>query len=169
MNRDDLGILIERQIPRLRRYAHALMQDRQQADDLVQDCLDQAWRRLHRWQPAQDLRVWLFSILHNLHANSVKAFLPWNSDPTTAATRHRGTWEQGGAADLGAIESGLAQLARDHHEVLVLVCVEEMNYEQAAAVLGVPVGTVIARLHGAREQLRDSMNRERRTSLRRVK
>ena len=77
--------------------------------------------------------------------------------------------ERDGAADQGTIENGLARLARDQHEVLLLVCVEEMNYERVAKVLGVPVETVIARLHRAREHLRRCMNRDQRPSLRRVK
>ena len=58
-------MLVE-QIPRLRRYARALVGDPAQADDLVQDCLERAWRRLHLWEPGSDLRAWLFTVLHNL-------------------------------------------------------------------------------------------------------
>lgn len=168
MKRDDLAQAIEQQIPRLRRYARALVRDHDEADDLVQECLDQAWRGVHQWHPAQDLRVWLFSIIHNLNSSRVRGFRPSNNDPT-AAYRRPGTTERDSATDLGTIENGLAQLAEGHHEVLLLVCVEEMNYEQVATVLGVPVGTVTSRLHAAREHLRHWMNGAQRPTLRRVK
>jgi len=67
------------------------------------------------------------------------------------------------------MENSLAQLAQDQHEILLLVCIEEMNYEQLAAILEGPVATVITRLHRAREHLRGRMNRENCPSLRRVK
>ena len=169
MYRDDPVVLIERQVPRLRRYARALVRDREQADDLVQDCLDQAWRRVHQWDPAQDLRVWLFSILRRLSTNGVRESRLSRSDPAAEGCRYPGALERGGAADRGAVQNGLAELAQDQHEILLLVCIEEMSYEQVAAVLEVPVGTVIARLHRAREHLRGWMSREQRPSLRRVK
>ena len=161
MNRDDLGEMIQQQVPRLRRYARALIRDLDEADDLVQDCLVRAWRGVDQWHPEQDLRVWLFSIMHNLKANT--------GGSTAEAYRDGGFLGGDSAKELGGVENGLAHLAEDQHEVLLLVCVEEMNYEQVAKVMGVPVGTVVTRLHRAREHLRRWMNREQRPSLRRVK
>jgi len=170
MSRYDLEEMIERQVPRLRRFARALLRDAEEADDLVQSCLNTAWRRAQQWRPETDLRVWLFSILHNLNANmSQGPFRPANSGSTTEGSRDPGSLGQDNNVDLSAIQQGLAQLAQDHHEVLLLVCLEQMNYEQVADILGIPVGTVIARLHRAREHLRRSMNREQGPSLRRVK
>jgi len=51
--------LLTAQVPRLRRYAHALARNPEAADDLVQDCLERAWRKAHRWEPGTDLRAWL--------------------------------------------------------------------------------------------------------------
>ena len=88
MNRDYLGEMMKRQIPRLRRYARSLVRDLEEADDLVQDCLDKAWRRIHQWHPEQDLRVWLFSIMHNLQANMAKGSRLSTSGSTAEAYRH---------------------------------------------------------------------------------
>jgi RNA polymerase sigma-70 factor (ECF subfamily) len=143
--------------------------DREDADDLVQGCLDQAWRRIDQWHPSQDLRAWLFSIIHNLHANTVTRFGLSRAKPTVEGYRYPGALERHSAAYQGGVEHGLSQLAPEHREVLLLVCIEEMTYQQVAAVLGVPAGAVVARLHRAREQLRPWLTREQRPSLRRVK
>ena len=60
-------------IPRLRRYARALVGDRATADDLVQDTLERAWAKLHLYRRGTDLRAWLFTVMHNVHVNRVRA------------------------------------------------------------------------------------------------
>ena len=59
-------------IPRLRRYARALVGDRATADDLVQDTLERAWAKLHLYRRGTDLRAWLFTVMHNVHVNRVR-------------------------------------------------------------------------------------------------
>ena len=63
-------------IPRLRRYARALVGDRATADDLVQDTLERAWAKLHLYRRGTDLRAWLFTVMHNVHVNRVRAARP---------------------------------------------------------------------------------------------
>ena len=60
-------------IPRLRRYARALTGDRGRADDLVQDTLERALVKFHLWRPGSDLRAWMFTIMHNVYINQVRA------------------------------------------------------------------------------------------------
>ena len=57
------------QIPRLRRYARALLGDPAQADELVQETLARALARLDRWRPGSDLRAWLFTLMHHLQVD----------------------------------------------------------------------------------------------------
>src|SRR4030067_3076451 len=64
--------LFDEHIPRLRRHARALTNDRTQADDLVQECLARAWEKLSLWRRGSDLRAWLFTILHNLYVNDLR-------------------------------------------------------------------------------------------------
>src|SRR5262249_22301125 len=68
----DFALLLEAEIPRLRRYALALTRDRSRGDDLVQSCLTRALTKRHLWQEGTDLRAWLFTILHNQHVNEVR-------------------------------------------------------------------------------------------------
>ena len=165
--------LLVEHIPCLRRYARALTGDVLQAEELVQDCLDRAWGRMAQWEPGTNFRAWLFTIMHNQYVNALRRNSRqngWESLDTRdpADTRRTG---QDSAMDLRDLEKGLAQLSADQREVLVLVCVEGMSYEQVAAVLGVATGTVMSRLHRGREKLRRWMSGEHgeRPTLRRVK
>lgn len=142
-------------IPRLRRYARALTGDSFTADDLVQDTLERAWRRLALWRAGSDLRAWLFTIMHNIFVNQTKA------NP-----RMRAQTSELPTADLSIISpledrlvlrdlhKALTNLSDEHREVLLLIGLEQMSYGEAAKILGIPVGTVMSRLSRGREQLR---------------
>src|SRR5437763_14442213 len=64
--------LVEREIPRLRRYARALTRSADRADDLVQEALVRAIAKSHLWQAGTNIRAWLFTIMHNQHVNTVR-------------------------------------------------------------------------------------------------
>lgn len=64
--------LIEKEIPRLRRFARYLVRDADRADDVVQECLVRALGKLDTWQPGTNLRAWLFVILRNCHIDEVR-------------------------------------------------------------------------------------------------
>jgi RNA polymerase sigma-70 factor, ECF subfamily len=163
------GDLLAAQIPRLRRYARALTRSAHAADDLVQDCLERAWRKAHRWEPGSDLRAWLFTLMHNVHVNGLRRRHP-DTEPMDD-TDYADTRAQGPEVPLQLqdLERGVGELPVEQREVLLLVCLEDMSYEQVAAVLGIPIGTVMSRLHRARERLRRYLAGERKPPLRRVK
>ncbi len=148
------------EIPRLRRYARAMLGDRAAADDLVQDTLERAWSRLHQWRAGSDMRAWLFGIMHNLRVDQLRRpRLPTHSideddfDVPTRAT-------QNDELELRDLASALGQLPDEQREALLLVALEEMSYADIAATLGVPIGTVMSRLSRGRERLRAIMNGE---------
>jgi DNA-directed RNA polymerase specialized sigma24 family protein len=68
----DFGRLLEREIPRLRRYGRALTHDVFRADDLVQDTLVRAIAQQHRWHYDSNLQAWLFTLMHNQNVNGVR-------------------------------------------------------------------------------------------------
>jgi RNA polymerase sigma-70 factor, ECF subfamily len=155
----DFNELIERQIPKLRRYARALTHSTDRADDLVQDTLIRALAKAHLWQAGTDLRAWLFAVMHNQHVNTVRrasrqesmidieemsSSLTASSDPTASRQLHE-------------LERAIACLPGEQREVILLVGLEEMSYQEAAQVLGVPVGTVRSRLSRGRDALRRLM------------
>ena len=140
-------------IPRLRRYARALVGDRAGADDLVQDTMERAWQKLSSWRKGTDMRPWLFSIMHNLHVDQRrKPVIPTvtlDDEDALAAPAYAPDRLVG--YDL---ESALRLLAAEQREILLLVVLEEMTYEEVAATLNIPIGTVMSRLSRARERLR---------------
>ena len=149
---DSSAILAE--IPRLRRYARALLGDRAAADDLVQDTLERAWSRRHQWRTGSDMRAWLFGIMHNLRVDLLRrprlSTQSIDTDDFELPTRPT----QADALELRDIESALGQLADEQREVMLLVALEEMSYADVATTLGIPVGTVMSRLSRGRERLR---------------
>jgi RNA polymerase sigma-70 factor (ECF subfamily) len=152
--------LLEQEIPRLRRYARALTRDATRADDLVQSCLVRAIAKSHLWQPGTDLRAWLFTILHNQHVNDVRRAVreginipvedvaPVLTVPST----------QGASLQLRDLDRAMARLPEEQRQVLLLVGLEGMRYEEVATVLDVPVGTVRSRLSRGRDMLRYLMD-----------
>ena len=143
------------QLPGLRRYARALTGDAWAADDLVQDTLERACSKWALWQSGTDLRAWLFTVMHNLYLNqqrtsASKAQTDELDDHLPAPPLH--TDER---LDL---QKGLMQLPADQRALLLMVTLEDMTYEAAAKVLGIPVGTVMSRLSRARQRLRQWMS-----------
>ena len=146
---------VDELIPRLRRYARALTGERSAADDLVQDTLERAWTKLHLWRTGSDLRAWLFTIMHNVHVNQVRSrasatTLPLDDDMPEAPVRAT----QADMLEVRDIDSALGRLPVEQREVLLLVALEHMSYQQSADTLGIPIGTVMSRLARGRERLR---------------
>ncbi|HWU98665.1 MAG TPA: RNA polymerase sigma factor [Oxalicibacterium sp.] len=144
-------------IPRLRRYARALVGDRTRADDLVQDTMERGWKKLASWQRGSDMRAWLFGIMHNLHVDQVRRpsiqteVLDEDSLHPSVRESHVGNLE------MRDLESALHALPAEQREILLLVALEEMSYDEVAATLGLPIGTVMSRLSRARQKMRALM------------
>jgi len=153
---DSRTILAE--LPRLRRYARAMLGDRAAADDLVQDTLERAWSRFAQWRPGSDLRAWLFGIMHNLRVDQLRrgalSTLSLDDGDGIGADDVPTRATQADRLEVMDIEAALRQLPDEQREVLLLVALEEMSYAEVAAALGIPAGTVMSRLARGRERLR---------------
>ena len=149
---DSNALLAE--LPRLRRYARALVGERAAADDLVQDTLERAWTRAAQWRPGGDLRAWLFGIMHNLRVDQLRRpglnTQEFEDDSFDIPMRPTQT----DRLEVRDLDMALACLPEEQRVVLLLVGLEEMRYEEIAATLGIPVGTVMSRLARGRERLR---------------
>ncbi|HMM72618.1 MAG TPA: sigma-70 family RNA polymerase sigma factor [Rhodocyclaceae bacterium] len=145
-------------LPRLRRYARALTGDRHRADDLVQDTVERALRKTLLFRPGTRLDTWLLAIMHNLFINQLQAA---QRQAETAldelSIKPRSPTDPQQIVEVLDIETALAQLPVEQRAVLLLVALEEHSYEDTAAILGIPVGTVMSRLARARERLRSAL------------
>lgn len=153
---DDRDRQIVALIPRLRRYARALAGNADQADDLVQDCLERAWGRLHLWRRDSNMRAWLFTIMHNIHVNARRrAAIRPDDTPLMDWDPAQGVQPiQEHIAEIRSIVGALQRLPSEQKEVLLLIGLEGMSYRETAAVLDLPIGTVMSRLARGREKLR---------------
>ena len=142
-------------IPHLRRYARGLTSGREQAEDLVQDTLERAWSKYATWQRRGEVRAWMFGIMHNLFIDRVRSQRSRPEDSVgdelpEVPDRPR----QFDRLEMRDLDRVLQRLPSDLREVLLLVAVEELSYQNVADVLSVPIGTVMSRLSRARERMR---------------
>lgn len=154
---------IESCIPALRRYAHALVGDRDGADDLVQDCLERAVAKRRSWRRDGPVRAWLFRILLNRHRDTLRRKprhlmavedLPVEPSRPGAQEVH---------LELREVQNAIADLPDDQRAALLAVALEGLSFDEAAAMLDIPKGTLMSRLGRARARLRARTGRDRPT------
>ncbi|HKW52101.1 MAG TPA: sigma-70 family RNA polymerase sigma factor [Stellaceae bacterium] len=145
--------LVRGEIPRLNRYARALMRGRDGAEDLVQDTILRALEKAHLWQPGTNLQRWLFTLMHNQYVNLVRrsARQKCRVDLDRASTVAPPTQLE--PLMLRDFDRAMARLPEEQRRVVRLVGIDGLRYDEAAAVCGVPVGTIRSRLCRAREAL----------------
>lgn len=141
-------------IPALRAFARTFHKDREEADDLVQETLAKGLANMHQFQPGTRMKSWLFTIMRNTFYTKTKVArreAPGDEDcvsgkPNCSATQD---WSVRGRE----ISEAIGRLPPEQREVLVLVGVTGVSYEEAAAICGCAVGTVKSRLNRARARL----------------
>ena len=144
-------------IPRLRRYARSLVFDLHSADDLVQNTLERALGHWRQFDPRRDLVLWLLSIAHNAHLDTLRRdrrldVLPPERVNDALDAQQPLDGDVGLRLDLVA---ALERLSHDQRSALLLVLVEQLSYAEAAEVLQVPAGTVMSRVSRARVAMRE--------------
>lgn len=152
-------------IASLRRYAMALVGNRDEADDLVQDCLTKVLARTEASGSLgriRNLKAYLFTVLHHVYVDHVSARVRSRN----VVSMRDVFWQlsvapsQGEHMELNDLQKALNSIPPAYREVILLVGLEGFSYREAAAVLGVPVGTVMSRLSRGRERLRRSYKDE---------
>ncbi|MGU3361973.1 sigma-70 family RNA polymerase sigma factor [Methylobacterium sp. M6A4_1b] len=145
-------------VPRLRRYAFSQCGNAAEADDLVQTTLMRAWENRSRFEPGTRLIAWLFTILRHAFLNQRKRLRREVEDVDGAfAATLRLEPEQEHRVGLIQLQAALNSLTPEHRETLLLVMVDGLLYDEAAAVLGCQTGTVKSRVSRARERLVKAM------------
>ncbi len=145
------------EIPRLRRYARALLRDADAADDLVQDCLEGALLRLDNWQTGESPRRWLFTIMHHLFVDQMRKsrrrseVVMLTLDDSEALSSPATQTETIASRE---IVDALQAVSPDRRAALLIVGIEGFSYAEAANILGIPAGTLMSRIARGREELR---------------
>jgi RNA polymerase sigma-70 factor (ECF subfamily) len=147
-------------LPNLRRFAISICRSRELADDLVQMACERALANEHRFEEGTRFDAWMFRILRNLwidEARKRKTAGPQEDiearDDLVGVSGERETEAR---LTLKSVAEAIDGLSEEQREVLLLVCVEELSYKEAAEVLGVPIGTVMSRLARARRNLAEA-------------
>ena len=138
----------------LYRYAYSLARSREAAEDLVQTTCEKALAAQSTFDPSTRLQPWLFRILRNAWLDQVRR--RQTSGPQVDVADHAEILATDGAAAaesvlmLKSVLSAIDRLPQEQREVLLLVCVEDCSYREAANILDIPIGTVMSRLARAR-------------------
>jgi RNA polymerase sigma-70 factor (ECF subfamily) len=135
------------------------LRDPDAADDLVQDCLERALRKRHLWRRHGSMRSWLFRMLYRVFLNTKKtrwsdrltisfeAIIPTVTEPP----------RQEKYVECRDMAAALDHLPADQVAAITLIALEGLSYDEAAWILGIPVGTLRSRLSRGRETLRTLM------------
>ncbi len=150
---------------RLYNFAHWLTQDRQEAEDLVQETYVKALKGFSSFRPGTNFRAWIYQILRNTFFTSRTGLksaatapldlerdeqaLPAVNDTPESILLQR--------SDRQLVQEALGRLPVPYREVLLLCEFEEMSYQEISATLAIPMGTVMSRLSRARRALRETV------------
>jgi RNA polymerase sigma factor (sigma-70 family) len=138
----------------LRRYAIALTGNRHEAEDLLQEALARAIAAAASYRASGSLRAWLFSIMHNAFISGLRERRPVDEPEGIELSTPA---PQLAALEVRDVLAALARLPEPQRAALSLIALEEFSYEEAAAILGIPLGTLMSRLARGREALRRTL------------
>jgi RNA polymerase sigma-70 factor (ECF subfamily) len=151
--------------------ARRLSGSREEAEDLVQDTYARAFRAWRSFQPGTNLRAWLFRILTNLNIDRGRKIQrtpdqqPLEENDYFLYNRLEESTGDGNADEQRIVErlsqndavTALADLPHDFRDVVLLVDLADFSYSDAAQILGIPIGTVMSRLHRGRRMLKQDL------------
>lgn len=148
-------------IQALRRYANVLVGSHADADDLVQEALKRALIYLDGNRRIDNLRAYLFTILHNVRNDALRKQARSGAQvPVEDAGLISNAALQPDRIACSEVLQAIQRLSEEHRQVLLLAGVEGMSYRETAAILDLPIGTVMSRLSRARTALREALDLE---------
>lgn len=143
----------------LRKFAFRLTGNASDAEDLLQSTVLRALEKKHLFQTGTDLFKWTSKIMFNLFVSEYRRRTKFETqyDPEAYLEKQSVEGSQEVKLTLSKVKEAMKLLSADHQEILVLVCVKGMRYEEVSEALQIPVGTVRSRLARARESLQAIM------------
>ena len=151
-----INALLVDTLPHLQRYAWHLTRNRDDAEDLVQDCVERALMKSELFEQGTSLRAWMFTMMRNLFINGARhrsvtdkhaASVQMRGDQSSAPSQHDSVML---SRTFEAIES----LSDEEREAVLLLGAQQLSYQEVAAESGLPIGTMKSRLSRGRAKLR---------------
>lgn len=148
------------QLPNLRKFAYRLTGNSSDAEDLLQSTALRALEKNHLFQTDTDIFKWSSKIMFNLFVSEYRRRTKFETqyDPETYLEKQSTEGSQEVKLTLSKVQDAMKLLSADHQEILVLVCIKGMRYEEVSDKLQIPVGTVRSRLARARESLQSTLD-----------
>ena len=155
-------------LAKLYNFAHWLTQDRNEAEDLIQETYLKALKGFPSFRQGTNFRAWMYKILRNTFLTSrtgLKASMTVSLEDEEDPVAEPATTETPESVLLAhvgrqAIENALEKLPVRFREIILLCDVEELSYQEIAETLAIPIGTVMSRLSRARKAMRQSLASE---------
>jgi RNA polymerase sigma-70 factor (ECF subfamily) len=152
--------LLIQHIPDLRRFARALERNRTAADDLVQETLERAIKKMHLYQPSGPFIGWLNTIMRNIFVDRVRR-RKLNASTSLGEAPRNEPYQNENQVDrivLKELRVAVDALPVEQKQVLLMIAVDGLSYDDAARRLGVPLGTIRSRLFRARANLQSRID-----------
>lgn len=146
-------IIVE--MPKLRKFASKLTRNASEAEDLLQSTLLRALEKNSYFETGTDLFKWSSKIMYNIFVTDYRRKVKFETqyDPESHIENRAVEADQQVKLEVKVLGKAMEKMSAEHKEILILVCVKGMQYQEVADMLGIPVGTVRSRLSRARSQL----------------
>ena len=144
-----------KEMPKLRKFAGKLTRNAAEAEDLLQSTLLRALEKKDYFETGTDLFKWSSKIMYNMFVTNYRRKTKFESqyDPEFHIENRSVEPDQHTKLEVKAVSRAMDQMSAEHKEILIMVCVKGMQYQEVADILAIPVGTVRSRLSRARNQL----------------
>ena len=157
--REAFALLIRHNIQRIYRAAHAVLRNRDDAEDIAQETFVRAYQSISRFDETRPLFPWLYRIARNLCLNRIERVAKRESElpefdylPDVAIGPEDSVIA---SEERKQIRDAVGQLPDQHRQIIELSHFQECSYREIADILDVPMGTVMSRLYNARRRLRE--------------
>jgi RNA polymerase sigma-70 factor, ECF subfamily len=141
-------------LPRLRRFCMALTRSAEAGDDLAQSTIERALSRINQWHEGTRLDSWMFRIAQNINIDQARAQktrgVSVDIDELASVSGEDGRDVVESRNALAKARAAMAKLPDDQRTLIALVAIDGQSYKDAAAILDIPIGTVMSRLARAR-------------------